>query len=146
MPQLARWLAFIEQFDYEVIHRPGIRHGNADGLSRRPPEDDTLNDVRVLRKQQSDMATALVGESLSQRQQTDTELGTVVGFRLSSDRPPTRTSIQSESELTKKLVTKWNRLCVENGLVYLKDKPAKKGESSVPVSYTHLTLPTKRIV
>jgi len=37
MPQLARWLTFIEQFDYEVIHREGKRHGNADGLSRRPP-------------------------------------------------------------------------------------------------------------
>ena len=86
----------------------------------RPP------DVRILRKKQSDTATALVGESLSHRQQTDTELGTVVRFRLSSERPPTRTSIQSESELTKKLVTKWNRLCIENGLVYLKDKPAKK--------------------
>jgi len=31
MPQLAR---FIEQFDYEIEHRPGAKHGNADGLSR----------------------------------------------------------------------------------------------------------------
>ena len=36
MPQLARWLMLIEQYDYEVVHRPGIKHGNADGLSRRP--------------------------------------------------------------------------------------------------------------
>ena len=36
MPQLARWLTFIEQYDYEVAHRPGKRHGNADGLSRKP--------------------------------------------------------------------------------------------------------------
>ena len=34
MPQLARWLTFIEQFDYEIEHRPGTKHGNADGLSR----------------------------------------------------------------------------------------------------------------
>ena len=26
----------IEQYDYEVVHRPGVKHGNADGLSRRP--------------------------------------------------------------------------------------------------------------
>ena len=37
-PQLARWLTFIEQFDYEILHRPGTQHGNADGLSRRPVE------------------------------------------------------------------------------------------------------------
>ena len=36
MPQLARWLTLIEQYDYEVQHREGKRHGNADGLSRRP--------------------------------------------------------------------------------------------------------------
>jgi len=36
MPQLARWLTLIEQYDYEIVHRPGVKHGNADGLSRRP--------------------------------------------------------------------------------------------------------------
>jgi len=36
MPQLARWLTYIEQFDYEEMHRPGARHCNADALSRRP--------------------------------------------------------------------------------------------------------------
>ena len=35
MPQLARWLTFIEEFDYEVVHRDGTKHSNADGLSRR---------------------------------------------------------------------------------------------------------------
>jgi len=40
LPQLARWLTFIEQFDYEVQHREGKRHGNADGLSRRPALDE----------------------------------------------------------------------------------------------------------
>ena len=46
MPQLAKWLPFIEQFDYEVVHRPGTKHRNADGLSRRPPEkDDTDEDI-----------------------------------------------------------------------------------------------------
>ena len=35
MPQLARWLTFIEEFDYEVVHRDGRKHSNADGLSRR---------------------------------------------------------------------------------------------------------------
>jgi len=26
----------VEQYDFEVIHRAGSKHGNADGLSRRP--------------------------------------------------------------------------------------------------------------
>ena len=34
--QQARWLEQLEEFDFTVEHRPGSRHGNADGLSRRP--------------------------------------------------------------------------------------------------------------
>lgn len=37
--RLARWLAFLQTFDYEVEHRAGIRMGNADGLSRREYND-----------------------------------------------------------------------------------------------------------
>jgi len=36
MPQMAHWLTFIEEFDYEIQHRAGRQHGNVDGLSRRP--------------------------------------------------------------------------------------------------------------
>ena len=31
--QLARWLEELSQFDMTVIHRPGVKHGNADALS-----------------------------------------------------------------------------------------------------------------
>jgi len=40
MAQLARWLVFIEQFDFDVLHRQGARHDNVDGLSRKPMEAD----------------------------------------------------------------------------------------------------------
>jgi len=36
LAQTARWLLFIEQYDFEVQHRSGVKHGNADALSRRP--------------------------------------------------------------------------------------------------------------
>jgi len=32
----ARWIGIIGEFDFEVIHRPGKLHGNADAMSRRP--------------------------------------------------------------------------------------------------------------
>ena len=37
--QLARWLEAISQFDFQISHRPGRLHGNADGLSRAPLEE-----------------------------------------------------------------------------------------------------------
>ena len=32
--QVARWLERMAEFDFELEHRPGTKHGNADGLSR----------------------------------------------------------------------------------------------------------------
>ncbi|CAG2215713.1 unnamed protein product [Mytilus edulis] len=34
--QMARWLEVLNTYNFEVQHRPGRLHGNADGLSRRP--------------------------------------------------------------------------------------------------------------
>jgi hypothetical protein len=33
--QLARWLETLAQYDFEIVYRKGIKHGNADGLLRR---------------------------------------------------------------------------------------------------------------
>ena len=34
--QVARWLESLSAFDFEIEHRPGCQHRNADGLSRIP--------------------------------------------------------------------------------------------------------------
>jgi len=66
MPQLARWLTFIEQFDYEVVHRPGTKHGNADSLSRRPATvepalKDEVVTIRTVRQNQRDTSVKVGG-------------------------------------------------------------------------------------
>ncbi|CAG4929464.1 unnamed protein product [Parnassius apollo] len=38
--QVARWIELLQEYDFEIEHRSGKSHGNADALSRRPcPED-----------------------------------------------------------------------------------------------------------
>ena len=32
--KLANWLDFLQPFDFEIVHRPGVSHGNTNGLSR----------------------------------------------------------------------------------------------------------------
>ncbi len=32
---LARWISSLQSFNYKIVHRPGKKHANADGLSRR---------------------------------------------------------------------------------------------------------------
>ena len=38
--QLARWLGRLEEYNYDIIYRPGRVHANADSLSRRPCETE----------------------------------------------------------------------------------------------------------
>jgi len=172
MPQLARWLTLIEQYDYEVVHRHGKQHANADGLSRRPTMSPTADDrqvqvkivqieseipsarnaqriqsARVLNNDEEstlvksvydDATTAstdaeqlsastdhlcpkavrtvdlepevvhlLVRENLANDQCTDAELGRVVQLCLEADERPSNEGIQTDSELTKKMIVKW---------------------------------------
>ena len=37
--QVARWLEILAEFNYTLEHRAGVKHGNADGLSRQSCED-----------------------------------------------------------------------------------------------------------
>jgi hypothetical protein len=42
--QQARYLDYIAQFDFDVVHRSGVSHGNCDSLSRRPSERCCLDE------------------------------------------------------------------------------------------------------
>jgi len=139
MPQLARWLTFIEQFDYEIEHRPGTKHGNADGLSRRMTPT-----VRVLNAAEPN-ASAPVAETMAERQLRDAEIGTFVSLQLNQEHPPEKAEIQSESEFTKQLVSNWDQFEVHNGLVYRRYQDTPKGEGNhlqllLPRADVHETL------
>jgi hypothetical protein len=34
--QIARWIQRLQEYYFEIQHRPGLKHNNADALSRRP--------------------------------------------------------------------------------------------------------------
>ena len=96
MAQLARWLTFIEQFDFEVTHRAGTKHGNADGLSRKPvdPLDGGFKvrgvtaDGSPSKVNTSEVVPDSAGESITALQLNDSEIGPVAGFRLHQEEPP----------------------------------------------------------
>ena len=41
--RLVRWALLLQQYNFEIIHRPGCQNGNADALSRRPYPTTNLN-------------------------------------------------------------------------------------------------------
>jgi len=38
--RLARWVTYLQQFNFDIVHRPGNKIANADGLSRREYSED----------------------------------------------------------------------------------------------------------
>jgi hypothetical protein len=52
--RLARWLFLMEEFDIDIVHRPGRRHGNVDDLTRAyekmgdVSEDDDFPDATIM--------------------------------------------------------------------------------------------------
>jgi len=59
MGQQARWYKILEEFDFQIVHWPGVKYGNADALSRRPcqqcgqeVDDVTRSEVRVIEFQE----------------------------------------------------------------------------------------------
>ncbi|PFX15398.1 Retrovirus-related Pol polyprotein from transposon opus [Stylophora pistillata] len=44
--RLARWALLLQQYDFEIVHRPGKMHGNADSLSRRPYDTRECNSIQ----------------------------------------------------------------------------------------------------
>ena len=142
MPQLARWLTFIEEFDYEVQHREGRKHGNADGLSRRPDptgddghiagssEELIDGDVTVLVRETAlptvettdtpdiDHEASSAWTDLAEWQKEDPEIGPIVRLRINTVEKPSFSTVQAESEFTKRLWNRWDQLEVHNGLLY----------------------------
>jgi hypothetical protein len=45
--RLARWAIYLLEYDFEIVHRKGLTHINADALSRPPIETVETNLIQV---------------------------------------------------------------------------------------------------
>ena len=68
--QLARWLELLGTYDMKIEHRSGIKHANADALSRRPCQNCKSCDRNELREDQRKEAGWEVDESSTHLQTT----------------------------------------------------------------------------
>ena len=65
---LARWLSFLNNYDFEVQHRRGALHSNADGLSRIPSCRCKCDDCEECALRQSDCVCVVTrGQANKQR-------------------------------------------------------------------------------
>ena len=120
--QLARWMDVLSTYDFTIEHRPGRLHKNADGLSRAPCKqckiDHTMNTCQTVYKLEGDDGLTLE-RSLKCLQDEDKDVKKVKDW-LEQKRQPDKNRVASESVVIKSLCSQWDRLVIENGLLYRK--------------------------
>ena len=120
--QLARWLGRLEQYHYEVQHRPGRVHNNADSLSRRPCEPECQHCLRreervACRQLQVWGDSVDAEERWRQVQREDDDLTPLVKWMEASPERPGWPQVTAESPVTKHLWQQWAMLRLENGVL-----------------------------
>ncbi len=70
--RLARWSLLLQQYDFDIVHRPGREHSNADSLSRRPYELDSCSNT--LQKEDPQLTRT------REFQKRDPELSEIIDF------------------------------------------------------------------
>ena len=134
--QQARWLEIIEEFDFEIRHRAGAKHGNADAMSRGPAEEQYRKDVMKesteevmwvrpieeitpsgVNNENAGQEAGWTKEMLRREQQSDCNIGPVLSWK-ESNHHPTQEELLPSSEEVKVLVSNWNQLEVRQGVLH----------------------------
>ena len=138
--QLARWLQVLGEYKFRVIHRPGNKHLNADGLSRQgpcrqckreydiPTTETTLpcpelaEDIIITRRTVTNICTVTLtpewtANQLAVWQETDEDLNPIVSA-LKEGRQPTAAESSGYSAASKRYLMEWERLKLRGGVAY----------------------------
>ena len=138
--QQARWLEIMQSYEFQVEHRPGVRHGNADAISRRPcsvkacachQAGQCAEETADLNSSHTVMATCVTDadkriieqwswEGLCAAQQTDPDICVILHLMSQSSEKPAREAMTMYSHDVKVLWSMWPRLRVREGVLQRK--------------------------
>ncbi|GFX34452.1 retrovirus-related Pol polyprotein from transposon 412 [Trichonephila clavipes] len=127
--QVARWIQRLNEYYFDIRHRKGSSHGNADALSRRPCPENCRHCSRVETKydyairQITSTATPpdpWSDEKVREDQMADPDIKPLIEFMESSSNKPSWQDISAYSPTTKQYWALWNSLHLRNGVLYRK--------------------------
>ena len=125
--QLARWLERLQELDFEVVHRKGTAHTNADSLSRLPCQQcgrsnhdgPVTTEVAALALQ---LPPSQAGDTLRHAQLADSTLAPILQGKESGTKPDFG-SFTSSSKSVRRLLQIWEQLVVHQGVLCRQLKP-----------------------
>jgi hypothetical protein len=139
MGQAARWLEFIEEFNFTIQHRSGVSHGNCDAFSRRPcsmeekgePDHPCCRRTRQAERREAAREAIFSGrktdefqdinaDAIIEAQQSDSHLRPVLEAVMKAGPRPPWTEVQSLPENTRALWAQYKSLEMIDGILYRK--------------------------
>ncbi|XP_076383753.1 uncharacterized protein LOC143261038 [Megalopta genalis] len=111
--QVARWIERIQGYEFEVKHREGRLHQNADGLSRRPCESQDSAQCKRLEEKTEENG------DWRRKQEEDEEIGFILSRKKEGRRPDWQ-EISDRNTRIKYLVSNWDSLEVYKDLLFRK--------------------------
>lgn len=136
--QVARWLEALQEYDFEIQHRPGRLHANADALSRRPcavlecrycqrqEERDQPLTVAAIQTADCEGSSPWTSAQLQQCQEADATLAVVINW-LATGRRPEWTEVSAHGPEVKAYQSQWGNLELHDGLVHRRWKAPGRG-------------------
>ena len=119
--QLARWLEKLEEFQFEVVHRKGKAHCNADALSRMFSQQSVnVNVTYPATIAPVVLATALGGKShqdIRNCQMEDELIGPIFRAKIDGVKPSADT-VKGCDPKYRKLVQIWDQLIIKDDLLW----------------------------
>ncbi|GBN90183.1 hypothetical protein AVEN_36198-1 [Araneus ventricosus] len=129
--QISRWIQRLQEYDFEIRHRKGTSHGNADALSQRPCKESCKHCSNADKKFALEIdisvkvsATTTVDPwSSCEIQKAQLEypaIKPILDKKLNSADRPSWQKITPESPATKRNWALWDSLYLKDGILYRK--------------------------
>ena len=111
----------LARYDYKIEHRPGKKQQNADVLSRNPlpvAEPDQAVETNAVDSSDQAWLQSWTAAKLQSKQEADPNLRQILLWKRNQTAQPAQREVQGTSKATKSLWAQWNRLVLENGVLY----------------------------
>ncbi|GBM98025.1 Retrovirus-related Pol polyprotein from transposon 412 [Araneus ventricosus] len=127
--QIARWIQRLQEYDFEIQHRKGTSHGNADALSRRPCKESCKHCTNAEKKfgMETDISVKVLttedawsSSEVQKAQLEDPAIRPILERKLNSEDRPSWQEIAPESPATKRYWALWDSLHLKDGVLYRK--------------------------
>ena len=137
--QVARWLERLQEYNFEVEHRAGRSHGNADAMSRKPRRyHGDCPSCGQLPKPQSQVSTvdssaqkrseiSWAADGIVEAQLEDPDVGLVLRWLSQNKVKPTKQELQPMSHTTRAVWAQFELLQLQDGVLVLKDAKDRQG-------------------